>query len=135
LALAAGSYDGGAPIASRYRSFATAPHFAGPQARAAAAGQLRSIGRESDWFDLGAWAEVARLSLRANDLSIFQKGNVAQRRLAMISASLNDTSASRVASAQIVTIVQPIVDGRIWTNADRDSLSAIVARVTNLGAK
>ena len=64
----AASQEAGAAVAAVYREMLAAGLDGSAEARAQAASQLKGVSGEGLWFDLGAWAEAARVALAAGRL-------------------------------------------------------------------
>jgi hypothetical protein len=120
LAQLVSTVEGAAPIAASVRDMARASDFGGPAQRAAIAGQLRSLLGAEDWFDLGVWAETARLAVAARDTAFFDPSGRAASELRRILGSHGGTSVDNTDWAPVVAALRPLETGRVWT---RDQLA------------
>jgi hypothetical protein len=135
LAQTVGGIDAGAPVAAQFRELARAPDFGGSARRARAAEELRSLSRASAWFDAGAWTEMARLALAANQLSLFAPNGKAIAELQRIVGALESSPEQRSAASPLLDALQPLLSGRNWSTGDRDSLSRILQAAMVAGAR
>ncbi len=105
--------EGGGPFAATFRDLATEPEFGSASRRAAAAGQLRSLLGSEDWFDLGVWAETARLAIAARDTAFFDPRGRGVSELRRIIEP--HTAAAAPESAEWVPVtdaLRPLLEGR-----------------------
>jgi hypothetical protein len=74
------SHEAGAAVAAAYREVVAAGLDGSAEARARAASQVRELLSEGLWFDLGVWAEAARVALAAGQLEFVRDRRSAVRR-------------------------------------------------------
>jgi hypothetical protein len=124
--------EAGAALAATFGDMARAPDFGRRRQRASAARRLRaSLGAEG-WFDLGVWAETARLAVAARDTAFFDARGRAASELRRILQPRVATSAPRNAEwAPVVDALRPLLAERSWSQNElteaRGAIDAAIA--------
>ena len=122
--------EAGAPMASRFREFASRPDFGGSAPRAEAAAQLRSLTGAEVWFDLGAWTEAARLSVAARQVRFFAPDGGASGELRRIARALTTgTSREDPEVRAVIGALAPLLEERAWSDHDLPLLNDTINTV------
>ena len=128
--------EAGGPVGASFRDFAGSPDFGGPSRRAATARQTRALLGADDWFDLGVWAETARLTLAARDVSFFATGSRGSRAVRrIVQPHLEAQPAADGEWAPVVDAVRPLLVDRSWSPNDIPELERIVRAAISAAAR
>jgi hypothetical protein len=136
IAQLVGTVEAGAAVAARFRDLARRPEFGGSTSRAQTARQTRALLGEPDWFDLGTWAETARLSLSARNVGFFAPDSPATRELRrIVGPHVDGKSSADAAWVPVVDAIRPLRSARSWSPNDIPVLDQIVRAVIAAAAE